>query len=384
MSKRKTHEEFVEELKEKNQYFYNLELLSEYVNAKTKIKCKCKIHNYIWSVQPWSLLQGCGCPLCGKERIRVANSFTEHDFLKKMRKINNDIEIIGTYTKASNKIKCRCKICGNVWNPIACNILAGHGCKKCADNYTSLLKRKNINMIYKECADILKLIDIDFSNYKNENTKLSCVCRICNYKWETTYHNFKSGQGCPKCSIKRTKEKLSKTQKEFESQIDKINPNIRVLGTYINTHTKIKCQCKICNNIWDAIPSGLIKKNPTGCPTCRKSLLERTTTKYLKNNKIDFVPQQKFNDLKGIGGRKLSYDFYLPKFNVLIECQGIQHEKPIDFFGGTETFEIQKEHDKRKNEYAKKHNIKLLEIWYDEINNIEQILSEELNTISNN
>lgn len=52
MSKRKTHEEFVEELKEKNQYFYNLELLSEYVNAKTKIKCKCKIHNYIWNVQP--------------------------------------------------------------------------------------------------------------------------------------------------------------------------------------------------------------------------------------------------------------------------------------------------------------------------------------------
>ena len=32
-----------------------------------------------------------------------------------------------------------------------------------------------------------------------------------------------------------------------------------------------------------------------------------------------------------------------------------------------EDFKKQKEHDKRKREYAKEHNISLLEIWYFEI-----------------
>ena len=35
-------------------------------------------------------------------------------------------------------------------------------------------------------------------------------------------------------------------------------------------------------------------------------------------------------------------------------------------------------HDKRKREYAKDHNIKLLEIWYWDYDNIEEILNKEL------
>ena len=39
-----------------------------------------------------------------------------------------------------------------------------------------------------------------------------------------------------------------------------------------------------------------------------------------------------------------------------------------------EEFEIQKEHDRRKREYAKSHGIDLLEIWYWDFDNIEDIL----------
>ena len=58
--------------------------------------------------------------------------------------------------------------------------------------------------------------------------------------------------------------------------------------------------------------------------------------------------------------------------------EGGQHEKPIDLFGGEEQFKIQQEHDKRKKEYAKLHNIKLLEIWYYDFDNITEILNKEL------
>lgn len=83
----------------------------------------------------------------------------------------------------------------------------------------------------------------------------------------------------------------------------------------------------------------------------------------------------------GVNGKKLSYDFYLPQYNLLIEFQGKQHEQPIEYFGGEEKFKTQQEHDKRKREYAKLHNINLLEIWHYDINNIEKILTETLNNL---
>ena len=79
-----------------------------------------------------------------------------------------------------------------------------------------------------------------------------------------------------------------------------------------------------------------------------------------------------------INNGKLSYDFYLPQYNLLVEVQGEQHERPIRQFGGEEQFQKQIEHDKRKREYAKSHGYKLLEIWYYDYNNIEEILNREL------
>ena len=65
-------------------------------------------------------------------------------------------------------------------------------------------------------------------------------------------------------------------------------------------------------------------------------------------------------------------------YNVLIEYQGEQHYEPQDFFGGEERYIEQQEHDKRKREYAKLHNIKLLEISYKNFDNITEILNKEL------
>ena len=61
-----------------------------------------------------------------------------------------------------------------------------------------------------------------------------------------------------------------------------------------------------------------------------------------------------------------SLDFYLPKYNVAIECQGGQHFQPIEHFGGWEEFKIVQERDRRKFELCKEHNIPI--IYYSNIN----------------
>lgn len=81
--------------------------------------------------------------------------------------------------------------------------------------------------------------------------------------------------------------------------------------------------------------------------------------------------------MTGVKGGLLSYDFYLPNYNLLIEYQGEQHKKVVDYFGGESGLKVRQEHDYRKKQYAKEHNIQLLEIWYNE--NIEQKLKETLN-----
>ena len=53
-------------------------------------------------------------------------------------------------------------------------------------------------------------------------------------------------------------------------------------------------------------------------------------------------------------------DFYLPKYNIAIECQGEQHYKPIDYFGGNDGFISQKERDLRKFGKCKDNNVELL------------------------
>ena len=46
---------------------------------------------------------------------------------------------------------------------------------------------------------------------------------------------------------------------------------------------------------------------------------EKLIAKYLEDNRIHFFTQKKFNDLCGVNGKLLSYDFFIPDGNLLIE-----------------------------------------------------------------
>lgn len=59
-----------------------------------------------------------------------------------------------------------------------------------------------------------------------------------------------------------------KTQEEFVKEMNNINPNIKILGKYINKQTPIKCKCKICGCEWDtSIPTNLLRFRLC-CPEC--------------------------------------------------------------------------------------------------------------------
>jgi hypothetical protein len=75
----------------------------------------------------------------------------------------------------------------------------------------------------------------------------------------------------------------------------------------------------------------------------------------LNSRNIIYTEQKTFDDCKNV--YKLRFDFYLPESNMCIEFNGIQHYKPIDFFGGLDRLEKQRINDNIKANFCKQNNI---------------------------
>ena len=63
----------------------------------------------------------------------------------------------------------------------------------------------------------------------------------------------------------------------------------------------------------------------------------------------------------------------------MIEFNGMQHYKPVKFFGGQETFDYLQMRDKIKKQYCLENQIKLLIFNYKELYQIETVLNKTLN-----
>lgn len=94
---------------------------------------------------------------------------------------------------------------------------------------------------------------------------------------------------------------------------------------------------------------------------------EKIVNKYLQLRTLYYEPQKIYVDLRSESGYPLSYDFLVYKDGVpylLIECQGVHHYKPVEYFGGEKQFEVQCKNDMLKRNYAVQHGLLLLEIPY--------------------
>lgn len=96
--------------------------------------------------------------------------------------------------------------------------------------------------------------------------------------------------------------------------------------------------------------------------------------KLIKRFFDDAVYQYK---AKWLGNQSL--DVYIPSKRIGIEYQGEQHYRPIEHFGGKESFEKRKELDRQKKELCTKNDIMLIEWKYSEPIN-EMILKKKIKT----
>ena len=330
-----------------------------------------------------------------KYKVNLSNLLNRkqlpHKFMKNPFVIENiktyfsihfpDLELLDTeYINCKTKIGFICKkhIDKGIQYKTLDNLInRGQGCKYCGYERMGADRSIDTQKIIDRCNEL----DLEYIDRYSKNgetwVKFRCKIHVDKGVQEAAWYHFKEcSKGCKYCVGK------DKTTDDFIDEMHLINDKIEILGEYNGSENPIKCKCKICGHIWS--PIGRSLKNGQGCPNCTMSNGEMKVKDFLDANSITYISQKTFDDCTYKG--KLKFDFYLPDHNVVIEYDGIQHFKPVDFAGRGESwaesqFEINKLRDSIKNEYCENNSINLIRIPYFEIENVEYILNNNLKTL---
>ena len=211
---KKTHEEFMKDFYNQNPNAHNIEILGEYVNNKTPIKCKCKIDGHEWTPIPNDLLsKGSGCPKCKLQTQIQKQTKTHEEFIQEMQEINPNIEILGEYQGSKTPIKCKCKIDGYEWTPTPNSLLREQGCPKCYSRSLSIRQTKTHEQFIQEMQEINPNIEI-LGEYEGSDKTIKCKCKIDGHEWLPLPSNLLNGSGCPKCNSSKGEKAISKYLKD--------------------------------------------------------------------------------------------------------------------------------------------------------------------------
>lgn len=119
----------------------SIEVIGKYTGNKNHVEARCKTCGLTWYPIAQTLMQGHGCPACGRRRANEKVRISHADFVKRVAASGSNFEILGIYAGMHSKVKAQCKNCGIISYPVAENILNGAGCKFCAKGQTSFLEQ---------------------------------------------------------------------------------------------------------------------------------------------------------------------------------------------------------------------------------------------------
>ena len=357
-SQKLTTEQFIERAKKVHGDKYDYSKV-DYINAKTEVCIICPIHGEFWQ-KPDKHLCGHNCPKCHPYSKKSTNKFIEL-----ARKIHgNKYDYSKTVYKGMlTKICVTCPTHGD-FLVLPNNHLHGDICRKCYEEN----RRKNINRFIEEARKIHgDKYDYSKVDYVNALTKVCIICPEHGEFWQTPANHL-SSKGCRKCHGRyymNTDEFINEAKKVHGDKYD--YSKVEYNGMFNN----VCIICPIHGEFWQKPIKHL---NKQGCPICKESHLENEIRNLLIRNGIKFEQEKKFDWLVSDGNLRL--DFYIPDKKIAIECQGIQHFIPIEYFGGIDMFEKQKKMDELKKQLCEKHNIKVL--YYTNILEYKTLTKKEL------
>lgn len=312
-----------------------------YTKSKDKIEICCpKGHKY--KVTFDSFKRGSRCSTCKGNKPYTLQEARQLLELENITLLNDSLS--GVHDKLH--IVChkghRCTITLNTF------LHKGTRCTVCSGRYTNTYTE-----IVSHLAKYGYTLTTKKDKYRNNTQSLDVICPN-RHKWSVSFSDFKKGIRCNKCAHNK-KLTLSEARKIVEER------NLILLsGTYKDSSSRLELLCGEGHKFLRSID---VLKKTSCCPICTKSnssgerLIYNILEELITTDK--FIPEYRVT----INGSIRLFDFYIKADTPLfIEYDGIQHFKPIEFFGGLAGYRTTVERDHEKNQYVMDNGYHILRV----------------------
>ena len=359
----------------KNKYDYSL---VNYVNYHQKITVICNVNEHgNFKVTPDNHHhRKSGCSICGRLRSSLERRKSQKIFLNQLKKIYKNKYSFKkiNYQGAKIPVIIICKNHGEQ-QITPDSILQGSGpCFDCG-LIARGLKRRSTTVFFVKAARKIHGDKYDYSKTKYTKAKIPIIIICKKHKeFEQLPTTHLTGAGCNDCGNeiigKKLRNSIKKVIRILEEKRGKGNFDYSLIHkTYKNNRSILSIRCNKHNktfyqNADDHAQSG-------GCENCKyKSIGEELVMTILSEKNIEYIHNWGKHDCKLNKGRA-KFDFYLPHQNLIIEYDGEQHFKPVQYGSMTKKqaikeFKNRKKFDKIKNKWTKKKKINFLRIKYNE------------------
>ncbi len=272
----------------------------------------------------------------------------------------DDIVYLEEYKGSHTKLWMQCEICEHVFQKSPTKLLHGkQGCPMCSKRLTCEKMTKYthddfVRLLYNVHGDKLTCI----SAYNKTTERVTLECNVCSHVYDVLFANcIHKRSGCPSCT-----GRMLKTHDTFVTESRAVHDeDYEYIETYKGIDTPINIKCRNCGTTFKQSPHNHIHGR-NGCRQCSSSRRTKKLKQYLNEYGIKSTSEKTYPDLKDIAS--LRYDFYLPKYNAVIEYDGIQHFKPVKYWRGIEGMLDTQRKDIIKDIYANENGIHLFRIKY--------------------
>lgn len=327
------------------------------------------------------------CKHCGKEfRLSESGTASRNSRTYCSDKCKNEFWEVERIRNVIGKT-AYCLECGegyvitNQWtSPMFCSI-------QCREN-TDRKKRYAEKLVYlkvcEHCGNEYVTTKVGQRYCSPACDVITTTCKECGKEFKHKRYRGERVYCSIECQTKSRKRDSKKSHEEYCEQFTKIHKwKIVPITQYNGSEKDLTVRCFECGRETTRKAGLFIHQGKRrGCQYCCKQLstTENVIEDWLIDNGLKYIRQYQDGDL-GHNGR-LRFDFAIldesENIKMLIEYNGIQHYKKVDYFGGGDTLEKQQARDKLKRVYSKKTGVPLLEISYKQKHKLNEILTATL------
>ena len=183
----------------------DIQLVGNYTGMKNYADFYCKIHNYYWTANAYSVaVTGCRCPKCKAEKLH--NHFKDNfENVKKYIEDEGFILHSTEYVNQSKKITVECPN-GHIYTPTYNSFKTGHRCNICQQKINNDSKRKDTDDIFA----LIESCNFVFIEYLTPitnrcHTKIKLKCQY-GHEFIKSLNTLIRQPRCPRCGFDKSSE----------------------------------------------------------------------------------------------------------------------------------------------------------------------------------